>query len=174
MKHLLILTVLLLPACVEDESMFEVTCASSAVAKKDGVLLATYRITPTRVVVGDQFRFNFKEAFVMRRLMMNSSGSKHQIIDSTAIRPKLVLVGMDNSKLGVLEAGVNIEILDSASIRQYGYGTKASHPFAPAFAFDLDPVEKFQCPDLPMKLTVRDEQGADKVFFLTATPVECK
>ena len=154
--------------------MFEVTCRSSVVAQKDGVLLATYRITPTRFIVGDEFRFVFKEAFVMRRLMMNASGNRHRIIDSTIVNPKFVLVGTDDSKVGVMGAGVEIEILDSASIRQYGYGTKASQPFGSALAFDLDPVKKFQCPDLRLKLTVRDEKKTEQVFFLTATPTLCK
>ena len=174
MKYLLITSALLLPACVVDDSMSEVTCRSSAVARKDGVLLATYRISPTRFIVGDEFRFVFKEAFVMRRLMMNPSRSRHQIIDSTIVNLKLVLVGTDDSKFGVLGAGVEIEILDSASIRQYGYGLKASQPFDPAFAFDLDPTESFKCPDLHLKLTVRDEKRKERVYLLTATPILCK
>ena len=174
MRGLVLLAALLLTSCQADDSLSEVTCRSSAVAQQDGVLLATYRITPTRIAVGGDFRFAFKEAFVMRRLMMNPSRSRHQVIDSTIVNPKLVLVGTDDSKFGVLRAGVEIEILDSASIRQYGYGLKASQPFDPAFAFDLDPVKKFQCPDLQLKLTVRDEQRIERVFFLMATPLLCK
>ena len=173
MKYTFLLGALLLPGCIVDDSMSEVTCLSSAVAQKDGVLLATYRISPTRFIVGDQFRFIFKEAFVMRRLMMNASGSRRRIIDSTAVNPKLILVGTDDSELGVLRAGVDIEILDSASIKQYGYGLKGSQPFDPAFDFNLNPVETFRCPDFRLKLTVRDEQGENKVFFLKATPLRC-
>lgn len=170
--------------------MYEVTCDSSAQAKKDKYLLATYRITPQRVFVNEKlatyhlepgilsdrnkFLLEIKEAFIQRRFQMNLSTGESKLIDPKMTEPKLVIVASENSQVGLGTVDWVMEIVDKKVVDDERTRVVASHPAEHVFDFNLKSVDTFIPQEFQIRLTVTDEHGTKRLYMLTAKPIASK